>query len=300
MVSLPSKWAKKFKLKKGDEVEVSESGDVLCLSSDKETISGESILDVSDVKSQRHIAHHFVPAYYRAGIDAINLRFNQPLDLARLKEFLLKGTVGFEIIRQGEKSLFVKSVTKGIDDEFDSVLRRTFLLIKSLQAESLDLIKKKDFEGLKNVMHYDDTVNRLTNICQRSLSKGYTGYEKKTFIHYIVCELEKISDEYNWMFSYFKAGRNVALGKEFLGIYNRANELFSSYYEVFYKPDLNKIANLYDEVDDLVKRSTKLIKNSKSKEEIIALHYLVTITRRVYSMLSPTISLNAKINPSQQ
>src|SRR3990167_8185350 len=73
MVSLPSKWAKKYNLKKGDEINIEELDNNLVLS--KESVSGKRRTSINLTNHTESAIRTAITNTYRAGYDLVTVQF---------------------------------------------------------------------------------------------------------------------------------------------------------------------------------------------------------------------------------
>ena len=142
MISLPSVWIKKFSIKKGDSLEIEEVDRHLKISTDKE-IEITPIEFDSRGLDMKHIKK-YLDEIYKSGYEEIKIRYEDPDFLSEIQDYISRILIGYEIIEQRETSLIVKSISKTIEQEFNHILRRAFLVTKELGVRSLEVIREKE------------------------------------------------------------------------------------------------------------------------------------------------------------
>jgi phosphate uptake regulator len=291
MVSLPAKWVKANHINKGDEVEIIEEGSKLEIVSNKSRPNKDKIiLDVNDFGTY---TLRCLAAMYRKGYDEIEIRFTEPGIIKKIQEYVTY-LIGFEIVKQGKNFCIVRSISDGLEMEFDSVLRRTFLLLLSMAEDSLGIIKKGNIEALNDIYYLEETNNKFTTFCRRLLIKNsHNNCKEVPSIYYVVEELEKIADEYKYLCYYLtKRNDKSKISDETLKVYQEVNKLLRLFYESYYKFDINKSL-------EISRKRKKIIKDiytkfdDESKKEIRILHHLINITQMTANM--STVYLVAKI-----
>jgi phosphate uptake regulator len=288
LISLPRTWSKKLGIKRGQELNVEEEGNVVVISADKGSVVEKADLDVSNLDG---MTARYIYALYKEGIDEIKVSFNKSEQISEIQAIIGKDTVGYELLEQGEKHCIIRYVSGNLE-EFDSILRRTFLLLLSMIEESATAIKNKQFERLKNIAFLEETNNRFTTICRRALNKnGHKNYKKIGPIYYIIEELEKIADQYKYTYHYlYKNGnKNIKTNKDVIDLFEKTNSLFRLFYEVFYRFDNNKIIEMKKKRDALVERSYELMEKAKNPMDNLLIYHSLTVTNQVFGMLSPYI-----------
>lgn len=286
LISLPRKWALQHGVKKGDEVDIQEEGNKIVISTN--TISQKETKEI-DVSNLEPMILRCIVALYKKGIDEIKVIFDKPELITPVQKVIGKEAVGFEITDQGKNYCIIKHVSGELED-FDPVLRRTLLLLLSMADKSYDAIKNNRFEELKNIAFLEEANNRFTTSCRRFLNKK--GYKNPRIIgplYYIVEELENLADEYKYLciHLYELKGKKIKMNKDVVEIYRKINELLKIYYDVFYKFDDKKVAFIGKERKELVEEIFKLMERNKEPNNLILLHYLMTIMQKIFCLVGP-------------
>jgi len=280
VMSVPKSWIQKNNLKKGSLVSIEEKEGNLVLSpnSDNKNTLEKIELNVTDLNP---MVKRIIASFYKGGYDEMEIRFSTSDELKSIQQVIKDSFVGFEIVEQGKRMCRVKKISDTIYEEFDPVLRRTFLFLKSMASESLDAIKKKDIDALRNVILADHNVNKFTDFCRRVINlKSDLKFRKVAPIYYVLEELEKIGDEYKDLCKYFI--KNPAkLSKELIKLYEKVNEYLNALYDLFYKFDLKKIKVLGEQKTKLDQEIEELY-SKKSKVECRILFFLNIIINRIF------------------
>ena len=107
MISLPRKWAKKYGLKKGDEVELSERGKELLLSTEK-AIEEEATTTVK-IEDAAKFMGRLVHAPYRFGYNEVEIKYSDPSAVPKIQEYLdqlQKALLQQKYVMQKKKAAF--------------------------------------------------------------------------------------------------------------------------------------------------------------------------------------------------
>ena len=280
VISLPTRWAKKYNIKKGDEIEAEEIKNKLIISPEKELTKEGISIDVSGLSP---MIYRILGAIYKAGYDEVEVHYESEKDLEEIEEVAKREFIGFEIVKKGKKSLVIKSVSEINYEEFDNVLRRTFLIIMEIGEESFEAMKNVDKKTLLKLIELDKEVNKYADFCRRILNKkGYASFIKTQTVYFIVEELEKISDSYRDL---CKASIeiNKKISKDIEAVFKEVNAFFREFYELYYKFDLNKLAEHGKKRNVLLKDLMDLMKKT-SKEELLFLFLLSLIVEEIFNM----------------
>lgn len=292
MVSLPSRWVKLNNVKKGDEVDVDEQGKKILISIDKERES--ECVEIDGRQTSIPFLSKYISCAYKAGYDETRIYIDDPLIAENVQSIVQKYFIGYEVIKQSRDSISLKSVTGDTDVEFDSTLRRIFLLLLTMARESLAGTKNNDVNYLRSVKLLELSNDRFTNYCRRILNmKGYKDHKKTIFLYVIIEQLEKIADEFNYLIKNYHSDKKKVhlLSKELLDFYSDTVKILELYYDLFYNLDKRKIVVFEELKSKLIDEGNILLKN-KNENDAIAAHHLICITQRVHDVLASTIAFH--------
>ena len=262
MVSLPSKWAKKYNLKKGDEIDILENENNIIVSTQKEISQKEIEINVSSLDL---MLHRFIGAIYKSGYEQVKLIFQDPKQLETIYDVLRKTCIGFEIIEQSKNFVIIKEISKPEHHEFENVLRRNFLFLLSVAKDSLEAIKKQDYQELKNITLRDHNINKYSDFCRRILNKrSVSEFSKNAPLYCIIEQMEKIGDLYRDICETTYENK-LNLDKNTLELYERVNDFISNFYELFYKFNFENIEAFGKKRNEIL----RLLNNSKSENKHI-------------------------------
>jgi phosphate uptake regulator len=224
--------------------------------------------------------YRFIGAVYKSGYEQVKIIFNTPKQLETIYDVLRKTCLGFEIIEQSKNFIIIKEISKPEHHEFENVLRRNFLFLLSVANDSLDSVKKQDFEELKNITLRDHNINKYSDFCRRLLNKKSIS-EKNSPLYHIVEQMEKIGDIYRDLCLYVSENK-LKIDKEIIDIYAKVNEFLTSFYETFYKFNFSSIEEFgkkRNEIHALINKSF----NSKNNDKHI-LFFLNNVFNTVFDL----------------
>jgi len=292
VVSLPADWVKKYGIKKGEEIELIESGQKVIISTTKQDDTSEKVqIDASELNERA--LEWTLAALHKSGYDEIIINYKKPETLKIINKYLKTFLMGFIMMSHTDNKCVIKSITKNIESEFDSTLRRAFLVTISMGEESLKCIKEKKFSELLDLVHYEQTNNQLTNFCERLINKGaYKNDKRMCFMYVINWNLEKICDNYKYICKYL-TDSPIKLSEETLKFFEEANNYFKSYYALFYNFDLQRFTELSEKKKALINKSISMNK-TKNYKEIVIIHHLTNIIAQTSDFSSSMVALNQK------
>jgi phosphate uptake regulator len=170
MVSIPSKWAKKFNLDKGDEIDIEEKGNSLILGVEERKRKNE--ITVQLTKENKNEIYPILTHAYRLGFNKIILT-GEVHDVTReISSLTNKLLIGFEVIERGKDKITLENVSEPSNEKFDSILSKIFLIIKDTQDLIIGDFKIGEFKNLTQVEESKDQIDRFVLFCRRLMSKG--------------------------------------------------------------------------------------------------------------------------------
>ena len=138
LVSLPRKWAIKNNIKKGDEIDVIEDGDKIIVSANDVKKSEKVKLDINNYKL---FVLRAVASLYKSGYDEVELKFDDFKLVKDLPQQINELLPGFEVLDQTTNSLLIKSVATEDNAEFDSALRRIFIVTVAMGRNIFEILE---------------------------------------------------------------------------------------------------------------------------------------------------------------
>ncbi len=286
MVSLPSKWCKAYNVKKGDEIELQEDNGNLLLQLQYQAEGKRARIDARQMEK---LNTNFITGAYQLGYDELEILFRNDQDFQDIQK-AIQSCIGYEIVNVGEKHCTIKDISQSSNIEFNSILRRTFLLLLQMAESCHDALQKQEFGRLQDIRLLESSNNRFTDYCKRVLNKHHYPDKGKTNIMYcLIRDLEKMADEYKRICDNIK----TVVDKPFLKLFAEVNQVLRLFYEQFYSFDNQATEQALKKAKHL--GSTILQHLSKSeKEDTLFLHFLHTLVVRTYDGLITNIKLHYK------
>jgi phosphate uptake regulator len=291
-VSLPAKWAQKYGLKAGDEVDVEEAPEGLIVA--KEFKHKEIAIKLNFKNFEpRHMKWAIVMSY-KKGYNEMRITFDKPEDINIIEE-VVNLTPGLEIINQDEKSCVIKNIAKEMENEFDNSMRRNFLNSLSMVELCLKKIKEGKLEELKEAVRFEEINNKLCLFCQRIANLDKSLEEKKVFYYVVIWYLEKIVDEFKYIGDHYSAKENsqTKISKEVIDIFEDVCKIFRKYYDLYYSFDLEKQVEITNLNNSINKRGLELLANRKSKDNVMV-YYLLKASEKITESLPSLLAINSE------
>src|SRR3989344_5310655 len=201
MVSLPSKWTKKYNVKKGDVVDVNEEGNSLHINTETNPSVKKSIV-ITLNQANTTLARYYLAAAYRAGIDEIELQLpnttirdekqNKNVNVHEFLKDALDNFIGMSIIRNTPNMCVVKEIAAMKQEEFETMHRRIFFSLLVTFDDLITNMQSGDGVALQHIyLHNDLQVNKFVDYCLRILEKTKS---MNPVLHNVLFHLEEIGD----------------------------------------------------------------------------------------------------------
>lgn len=274
MVSLPSRWIRDQRLKKGDEVEISQVDSTLQISTEKKP---EILKKEVKIPSLDAYKNRLIDVPYMQGYDEIVVHFQD----AAVMEKIIKETerlLGIEVVNQTETSCTIKNVAEALEKEFETILRRLFLIVKSMADDSLAAAKNKDYQRLRNVGDLEKMCHKYALFCMRIINKyGYKDPKKAHFIFYISYALEQIADHYEDVCLHI-IETNEKIDPKTMAFFKDVVLITDLYYQAFYKKEWKTVLEMDSQRKKAQLKGKALL---ESKKNTFLVHQLAFILEKL-------------------
>ncbi|MBC8495247.1 phosphate uptake regulator PhoU [archaeon] len=281
VISLPSKWVKANNVIKGDELEIEEQERRIIVSTNKVKKSDKIIIDADENYDPLYIAY-----LYQAGVDEIRVNYKDSKVYQKIQE-KIPSLMGYEIIDQGEKYLEIKNVSATLEEEFETILRRTFFLLEEIAKSSLEAIEKKEYIRLKDLLTMENSIDKFTDFCKRILNKiGYKDSLKTQFYYVIIRDLEKIGDYYEEIIKHAYEEKTT-MSQETIKLFQETNEFLKMFHALFYKFEKDNINRFLQKKKEL--KNKEKFKKADNKELLI-IYNLMSAIRTIGNLYGPYYS----------
>lgn len=287
VLTLPRQWLKKYGISKGNELDVEEAQSKLIVNSDTQLPQIHRDIDVSTASP---MIKRILGALYKQGYDGFKVIFKNEDERKIAEEVVSEEFVGFEVASVGVNTMEVKKISEIDCNEFESMLRRIFLLTLELARQSQEALVKNDKQLMEQAKIKDKEINKLADFCRRILNKkGYSKYLLTPPMYFIVEELEKLADHYKDIMIYTLT-RNFQTSRLLIDYYSKTIDYFKEFYEIFYKFDIPRIAEFGKQRTVLISRGADLF-NNVEKDECLILHHLVSVVEKTFDMNGPLMAV---------
>jgi|SRR3989344_794677 len=282
-ITLPIKWVEKYNVKKGDDIEVQESGPTLIVATKSEITNAKKVITKNDGPFNKNDLSHL----YQLGYDELEIELSKD-SLEEIKA-RLPNCMGFEIVDQKDNIIYIKNIANALETEFDNLLRKAFLVTDEMGKELVQVLESGEIAKLSEVRNLESLNNKYTDICIRILNKrGYKVQKREMQIYEVIKNVERIGDELKFLCDIFmknkKPDKNIVLAvKDGVNYYNILYRMFYQYTA----EDKEKINDLRKK---LIKKYTDLLEKSHGNNSK-ALHHIINLIEKTYEGASAYSSL---------
>ncbi|PIN75340.1 hypothetical protein COV18_04085 [Candidatus Woesearchaeota archaeon CG10_big_fil_rev_8_21_14_0_10_37_12] len=284
-ISLPAKWTKQFKLNAGDEVELSEQGKNLVVSTGQTARPVRETIDLNQAKGMPRLV---TTMKYIKGCDEINAKICNREQAQQVQE-RVRALQGLEIVEQTKNELLIKDITEQANVQLDPLIRRVFHMLNTLGQESLTAFKHKETD-VSYLEDLEQSINRFTHLCLRTINKQGMDNISKTTATYTICFfLEAIADEFKEVLQFTRINK-LQLSNASLEIYSDLLYHLKQFEELFYDFNLEKantMAKTYDKI--LHKIKTNLTKKTP-KDTVVLMHFKNILEFLIWAMNQKLVS----------
>lgn len=239
VASLPSKWAKRYSLKAGDEINIEEEDNRLIIGTAKDIGTEKKKIEISDMFP---IYTYAIQQLYIGGADEIEVTSKDPKLLENLYNNPLPTLLGYEVVNQGKNFLHIKDLTGIKEFDFLTISRRIFLLLKQMLEEIIASVEKGE-KDLDHIYTIDRSVNKFSLLCLRIINKRGIDPKKNPVLFHIIVNLEELGDQLH-MFSKYTMNKDVKFSEKSIKFMKDVEKIFALYQKQFFKFDAVQAAKL--------------------------------------------------------
>lgn len=285
-VSLPSKWVDKYKIEKGDEVDIAEKGNSLEILFG--TKSKPEVVEIK-VKKPKRLISRSIFNLYRKGASEIRVNFDDPEIIKEVYSYLPL-LMGFDIVFEGKKNLVLKNVLMIDKDQFEQTLRRYFHITNSLAEQVYESIKSNNYSNLTNIIELESIQNRLYMFLCRLINTNEQRINRATLHYLLVQRLEDIADDYKYICRYISELKGIKVSNKTTQFIAEVNKMLKQIDKIYYSFSIESGKEIIDSKKINIKKGLKLLEEVP-KKEIRLIHILNNIIVKIYECSSPIYGL---------
>ncbi len=279
MISLPSKWCKKFGLKKGDEIDIESINENLLVSS--KGIKTKQETEITLIGLAESSIRTLITNTYRLGYDKIKVNFSSDIQFKILQEVIKKRLLGFDVIKKGKNFCIIENITEPSPEQFENLLQKIFLNIIELFEITEDRLQNK-----KSISDYEDTearIQRYDNFCRRVIAKRQ--FEKNSQLFWTFLTLIIHGQRELYLLNRFLNKKNMKESKEIIILLKDTKIMFKMIQEAYFKKDISLLKKIHDLEKKLIyQKAYKILKSPVA-------YHITSCIRNFYLASSPLMGL---------
>ncbi len=276
MAAIPASWIQRHGLKAGDHLEFTEVENKLVLTSTAEIYERKTQINL--VSPTIMVVWRTIQPAYTSGYDEVKINFKDPKALKYI-ESSVHNLIGWEIVETGKSHVMVKSISKHLDEEFDTIVRKTWLILKNMMEVTVEAFENHEIKKLQELEPLENTINRYTMFLKRIINR--TGYKYPHYMYLLISFLELAANH----LYYLKRGlpHKLMIEKEVVRDAKKLQKYLENVYELYYSYSEDNFGELA-EVLPHFNWFTK-IKNYEIRYNFTMMaEYLVQISRQIVAL----------------
>jgi phosphate uptake regulator len=188
-VSIPNKWARKMGINPGDEVDVEELKSSLLIGATPKKPELSVEIDISGFGCMINRA---VCAIYKSGFHHARIKYTTAEELKTVQDTIDRTCHTYEVMGIKDNKIEIRNISELDYNNFDNILKKSGFAALEMAKDTLEGIKKNDYELLESVVIKDKIVDRHTDFTRRIINMNYPIMHEKIGPLYVICEQTEI------------------------------------------------------------------------------------------------------------
>jgi phosphate uptake regulator len=275
VVSLPSEWAERQNLSKGESIEVIDKSQELVIRPLLEKHKRELAVDMRDYNDR--LISRTLSAAYKTGFESMRIKCSKEQQKIIGKD--INKYIGLVIIENNNDGLLIKNIIGCEAAEFQPLFKKTFLILNFIAKESLEARKGYDKAREEDILNNRENFLKHVNLCLSILnSSGFKSIKETNIYFYTISMLDTIGDLYFRIAGYSK--KKLTLNEA--TFYERVNKLLEKTQKAFSEGiGINEAYSLKNEI----------FEDKKSKQDP-KMTLLMVIAKLILEIIECRIMLN--------
>lgn len=279
MISLPSKWCKKFGIGKGDEVDIEEVNENLLINTKE--IKGKAKTEITLIGLTESSIRTLITNTYRMGYDKIRVNFSSNTQFKMLQQVIKTRLLGFDVIKKEKNFCIIENITEPSPEQFENLLQKIFLNIIELFEITEDRL-----QGRKPVSDYEDIEDRIQqydNFCRRVIVRRR--FEKNPQLFWTFLTSINRGQRELYHLNKFLNKKKIKGSKEIIDLLKDARIIFDMIREAYSKKDISLLEKVHElEKKMIYQKAYKILKSP-------AAYHITVCIRNFYLASSPLMGL---------
>lgn len=287
VVSLPSKWTKKYNVRKGSSIFLKEQGSTISIS--KQPEKGDTKINVN-VTGTLPMTHRIVGALYKAGYDEINIKYGIIEEAKAILE-ATQSMQGHQVMKHEKNVITIQRIMNMDTETFDVLYRKCFQMVQEMAQETKKALEKNNKEKMAEVILKDNLMAVFANYSRRMLLLGYAE-EHIAEQYHLAVQLEKIADRFKYICRWYLEYKEKP-SKE---IQELIEELcaFAAHFEgLYYNFSMQKVVDFGKERRRIERKEEEIIAKI-TKKEVKPLFYCMSIRALLFDLNGPVLEMRMK------
>ncbi|MFA6088364.1 MAG: AbrB/MazE/SpoVT family DNA-binding domain-containing protein [Candidatus Woesearchaeota archaeon] len=283
-VSLPSKWAKKFGIKEGIEVDVLEDKNSLRITTESFNDSKKIKIDLKD--ENKFALRSIFGGLYRAGYDEIEVTSKSYEPLLELQT-MLDILPAFEYFEISKTKAIVKNISPNMNLSVTDGINKMKHIINTMHDILVESIENNKFEKLDEIQKLRDNAIKYRDFVSRIILKDNINDNLMSPYYIISFVLATIPGYYRTLYKKLSKDKQK-ISKESLILLTSIKSYFNDMVS-----RNKKASDLYYEWRNFEESVLTLLK--KKEEDAFLISFSLSIFRQIQSMNSSYVMLGINI-----
>lgn len=273
-VTLPSNWIKANNLSPKDEIDISEEGNHLLISTDMKKVAKKTNITLKS-SDQKYIDALF-RNFYINGYDEIYVKFRSNDEYLKIINSI-EPLIGYEIDTKKKESCFVKNLSDFEESDYESIFKKIIYIIFTMEELTENLIESKEEEYDKEQMiQLNKDSSKFSCFCRRVIFKTNLLKNEEALTKYtIINTLHMIARNCFTIYNEIK-NKSLKISKKEKEYFKKIESHFKLLFDAYKNNNL-------DLTNEVISKRRKL-KNmgltlAKTEKNFDFLHYLMEIVR---------------------
>ena len=282
-IYLPKNWVDRKGLKEKDPINIIESEGALIIQTHAKTKKTAVLEWDKDNKKMFGV----LTFLYRRGFDEITINNIDHKTINILQKFVKDSLQGFEITHKDKTGCFIESISEPVDQKYDTLTRRIFLIIKEMIVLISDSAKNNKWNP-EEVEEMRRQVDRFSLFCRRMIVKEK--YEHNPILGWDLLDFFTLTAHTIDYLNNYASKNKVKLSSQGISLLNDSLEQYDILYNSYYNKDINTLYKIYRYREShLFGSCISYLEKAKGKEAVIA-SYIRELSRSMLIGSSPILS----------
>lgn len=287
VVSLPSKWTKKYNIKKGSSIFLHEQGSTITIKKQPEKSETKTTIDVTGTLP---VTHRIVSALYKAGYDEIVVKYSTSHEAKAVLE-AAQSMQGHQVMKHEKNIIVIQRIMNMDTETFDTLYRKCFQMVVEMAQETKKALETNDKERMEEVILKDQLMAVFADYTRRMLLLGYAE-EHGAEQYHIVVQLEKVADRFKYLCRWYLEYKEKP-SREILELLHEVWTFTTHFEALYYNFSIQKAVDFGKERRKIEAKEEELLPKIQ-KKEMKPLFYCMSIRSMLFDLNGPLLEMKTK------